>query len=194
HTNALDEALALPSEKAARIALRTQQVIAHESGVADVIDPLGGSYYLETLTSQLEERAQDYLAQIDHQGGVLACIDNGFLQREIHDAATRYQEDIDRGERIVVGVNEYVSDEEPLPTLRISPESEQQHLERLARVRRERDGDLCHQQLEELRQAASGDQNLMPAIMNAVRAYATLGEMVDVLRGVFGEYTETPVV
>jgi methylmalonyl-CoA mutase, N-terminal domain len=194
HTNALDEALALPSEKAARIALRTQQVIAHESGVADVVDPLGGSYYLESLTHQLEQRAQDYLDQIDQRGGVLACIDNGFLQREIHDAATRHQEEIDRQERIVVGVNEYVADEEPLPTLRISPESEQQHVERLARVRRERDGDLCRRRLEELRQAASGNQNLMPAIMNAVRAYATLGEMVGVLREVFGEYTETPVV
>jgi methylmalonyl-CoA mutase N-terminal domain/subunit len=194
HTNSMDEALALPSERAARIALRTQQIIAHESGVANSVDPLGGSYLVETLTNRLEAQAYDYFAKIEALGGVVPAIEMGFFQQEIAQAAYRYQKEIEAKERIVVGVNEYVM-EEPLaiPLLQMDREGERRQLERLSRLRRERDGELVSQRLEALRQAAAGTANLMPYILEAVRAYATLGEICDVLRGVFGEYQEVAV-
>ena len=196
HTNSLDEAIALPSEKAARLALRTQQVIAHESGVTNTVDPLGGSYFVEALTRQFEEECFAYFARIDDLGGVLPAIEAGFFQQEIADASWRYQREIDRGERIVVGVNEYQLDEPlDIPILRIDPRGQERHLARLQRVRAERDGARVAETLERLRQAAAGGHaNTMPFILDAVNAYATLGEIMGVLRAVFGEYREVVVV
>lgn len=189
HTNSMDEALALPSEWAARIALRTQQIIAHESGVTNTIDPLGGSYFLEALTNQMEKAAYDYFAKIDSIGGVIAGIESGFFQREIADSAYRYQREIDSKKRIIVGVNDYIMEEpRQIPILEMDKEGEKRHLERLNRVRRERDNELLSVKLEALRQAAQRTDNLMPFILEAVAAYATLGEVCGVLRKVFGEY------
>jgi methylmalonyl-CoA mutase N-terminal domain/subunit len=195
HTNSMDEALALPSAKAATIALRTQQVIASESGVANSVDPLGGSYLLEALTDRMERAANEYFQAIEKQGGVIAAIRSGYFQREIADAAYRYQQEIDGGEREIVGVNRYKVDAPlEIPILAMDPQGEATHLARLARVRAERDGALAQQRLGELRAAAQGDQNTMPAILNAVRAYCTLGEMCDVLREAFGVHQEHVVV
>lgn len=195
HTNSMDEALALPSEKAVTIALRTQQIIAYESGVANTVDPLGGSYFVEALTDRMEREAQAIFDAINAQGGVIAAIRNGYFHREIADAAYRYQQEIDRGERIIVGVNAF-QDDEPLeiPILQMDPEGEKRHLERLNRVRRERDQELVSRRLAELRAAAHGNENMMPAILNCVRAYCTLGEMCDVLREVFGVYQQDTVI
>ena len=194
HTNSMDEALALPSELAARIALRTQQIIAHESGVANTIDPLAGSYFVEALTNRMEKEAYQYFEKIDKLGGVIPAIERGFFQREIAEAAYRYQHEIDTRQRTVVGVNEYVS-QEPLaiPLLQMDPEGERRQRERLARVRRERDNVAVEERLSALRSAAQGTENLMPYILDAVRAYCTLGEICGVLREVFGEYRE-PVI
>ncbi len=195
HTNSMDEALALPSEKAVTIALRTQQIIAEESGVANTVDPLGGSYFVEALTDRMERECMDYFRRIEEQGGVIAAIRRGFFQREIADAAYRYQMEIDRGERGVVGVNKYaVPAPLEIPILQMDPQGEARHLERLRRVRATRDGQLVQRRLAELRAAAQGSANLMPAIMDCVRAYATLGEMCAVLREVFGVHQETVVV
>jgi methylmalonyl-CoA mutase N-terminal domain/subunit len=195
HTNSMDEALALPSEKAVTIALRTQQVIAAESGVTNTVDPLGGSYFVEALTDRMEREALDYFQQIDAQGGVVAAIRNGFFQREIADAAYRYQLEIDHGEREIVGVNAYkVAAPLEIPILAMDAGGEQKHLARLNRVRNERDNRLVQQQLDALHQAALNGTNTMPAILDCVRAYATLGEMCDVLRETFGVYQETVVV
>ena len=189
HTNGKDEALALPSEESARLALRTQQIIAHEPGVADTVDPLGGSYYLEWLTDRLEEEAYRYFRRIENLGGVRRAIENGFFVQEIADAASLYQRELDDQERVAVGVNAYVSDEEsPIPLQEIGPDGQHRHLERLNRVRAERDGDEVAAVLDRLRQAAAGDDNMMPSILDAVKAYATLGEMMQVLRGEWGEY------
>ncbi len=194
HTNSLDEALALPTEKAVLIALRTQQIIASESGVVNTVDPLGGSYFVEALTGETEEAAMDYLKRIDDLGGVLACIQNGFFQREIAESAYRYQQEIDQHQRIIVGVNDYITDEQiRVPTLYIDQVGEQAHLARLNRVRKERDQAAVKRGLEKLRRAAEGTQNTMPAIIEAVKAYATLGEIMDVFRAVFGEYMEPAV-
>ncbi|MBE3564354.1 MAG: methylmalonyl-CoA mutase family protein [Thermogemmatispora sp.] len=194
HTNALDEALALPTEKAALIALRTQQIIAYESGVANTVDPLGGSYFVEKLTDETEQAAWDYIRRIEELGGVLACIQNGFFQREIAESAYRYQQEIEQRKRIIVGVNEYVMEEDmKVPTLYIDREGERVHLERLNRVRRERDQAAVRKALDNLRRVAEGTENTMPAIIEAVKAYATLGEIMDVFRAVFGEYTEPAV-
>jgi methylmalonyl-CoA mutase N-terminal domain/subunit len=194
HTNALDEALALPTEKAALIALRTQQIIAHESGVTNTVDPLGGSYFIEKLTDETEQAAWDYIRRIEELGGVLACIQNGFFQREIAESAYRYQQEIDRHQRIIVGVNEYVMEEDvKVPTLYVDRERERIHLERLQRVRRERDQATVRRALDQLRRVAEGTENTMPAIIEAVKAYATLGEIMDVFRSVFGEYMEPAV-
>ncbi|WP_376796155.1 methylmalonyl-CoA mutase [Thermogemmatispora sp.] len=194
HTNSLDEALALPTEKAALIALRTQQIIAYESGVANTVDPLGGSYFVEKLTDETEQAAWEYIRRIEELGGVLACIQNGFFQREIAESAYRYQQEIEQRRRIIVGVNEYVMEEEmKVPTLYIDREGERVHLERLNRVRRERDQAAVRKALDNLRRAAEGTENTMPAIIEAVKAYATLGEIMDVFRSVFGEYTEPAV-
>ena len=191
HTNSMDEAMALPSEKAVRIALRTQQIIAHESGVTSSVDPLGGSYMVEALTNEMEEAAREYFRKIDSLGGVVRAIERGFFQREIAQSAYRYQREIESKERVLVGVNEYVSDEAPdIPLLTDVAKGQQRHLDRLNQVRRERDNREVAHRLNELRQAARGDANLMPYILDAVRAYATLGEMCGVLREVFGEHTE----
>jgi methylmalonyl-CoA mutase N-terminal domain/subunit len=195
HTNSWDEALALPSEKAARLALRTQQIIAHESGVANTIDPLGGSFFVETLTNQMEEECYHYFRQIEDLGGVIPAIEAGFFQREIAEASYRYQREIETRERISVGVNECVMDEPiEIPILEMDPEGEQRERQRLARLRRERDSGLANQCLNALREACQGSDNLMPYILDAVNAYCTLGEICDVMRQVFGEYQEGPVI
>ncbi len=194
HTNSLDEALALPTEKAALIALRTQQVIASESGVTNTVDPLAGSYFVENLTDRMEQEGMDYLRRIDELGGVLACIHNGFFQREIADAAYRFQREVDARERVIVGVNGYQMDEEvKVPTLYVDPAKEKIHLDRLNRVRRERDQSRVRHTLDALRRAAEGTENLMPYLIDCSNAYATMGEMMGVFREVFGEYTEAPV-
>ncbi|HIE18044.1 MAG TPA: methylmalonyl-CoA mutase [Dehalococcoidia bacterium] len=189
HTNSLDEALALPSEKAVTIALRTQQIIAHESGAANTIDPLGGSYFVEYLTNQTEKAVYEYFAKIEALGGVIPALEGGFFHREIADSAYRYQQEIDSKRRIIVGVNEYIRDEPlTIPLLEMDREGEKRQLERLSRLRRERDNELVSIKLEALRQAARGKENLMPYLIEAVSAYATLGEVCGVLRQVFGEY------
>ncbi len=194
HTNSLDEALALPTERAALIALRTQQIIACESGVTNTVDPLAGSYFVESLTDKMEQEAMDYINRIEELGGVLACIHNGFFQREMADAAYRFQQEVDAGERIIVGVNGYTMDEEiKVPTLYVDPAKEKIHLERLNRVRRERNQERVKTTLEALRRAAQGTENLMPPLLDAVNAYATMGEIMGVFREVFGEYMESPV-
>jgi methylmalonyl-CoA mutase N-terminal domain/subunit len=198
HTNSMDEALALPSEKAVRIALRTQQILAYESGVANTVDPLGGAYAIEALTDGMQRGCFDYFRQIDELGGMLEAIERGFPQREIADSAYRYQQEIDQHQRVLVGVNDFLQgNEEPIqiPIHAITPESEQRHLDRLNRVRRERDQAAVAHALERLASAArAGRDNLMPHIMDAVRAYATLGDMCNVLRGVYGEHKEPALV
>src|SRR2546423_9678746 len=194
HTNSLDEALALPTEKAVLIALRTQQVIAYESGVVNTVDPLGGSYFIEALTDETERATMDYLNRIDALGGVLACILNGFFQREIAESAYRYQQEIDQHKRIIVGVNDFIMEEDiRVPTLYIDQAGERTHLERLNRVRQERDNAAVKRALENLRRVAEGSENTMPAIIEAVKTYATLGEIMDVFRSVFGDYMEPAV-
>jgi methylmalonyl-CoA mutase N-terminal domain/subunit len=189
HTNSMDEALALPSEKAVTVALRTQQIIAHESGIANTIDPLGGSYFLEYLTNKTEKAVYEYFTKIDMLGGVIPAIEAGFFHREIADSAYRYQQEIDSKRRIIVGVNDYAMHEPiNIPILEMDKEGEKRQFERLSRLRRERDNELVSTKLEALRQAAQGDENLMPYLVEAVSAYATLGEVCDVLRRVFGEY------
>ena len=189
HTNSKDEAWALPSAEAAVQALRTQQIIAHETGVADTVDPLGGSYFLENLTNQVESGAYDYFRRIDDIGGVIPALKSGFFQREIAEAAYVYQQEEDRKERITVGVNEYhTSDTVEIPLLRVDIEGERQHIEKLNALRRTRDNRAVAEKLRALEQAARGSENLMPALLEAVRAYATLGEMMGVFREVFGEY------
>ena len=189
HTNGRDEAWALPSEEAALQALRTQQIIAHETGVTDTVDPLGGSYFLEALTNQVEAGSYDYFRRIEDLGGVIPALEAGFFQREIAEAAYRYQLEEDRNERITVGVNEYVSDEAlDIPLLRVDREGEQQHVDKLNQLRRRRDNRKVTQRLRALEQAARGSENMMPPLLEAVKAYATLGEMMGVFRSVFGEY------
>jgi methylmalonyl-CoA mutase, N-terminal domain len=194
HTNSLDEALALPTERAALIALRTQQVIAHESGVTNTVDPLAGSYFIEALTDETERQAVAYIEQVRELGGVMECIRNGFFQREIAEASYRFQQEVESGDRIIVGVNDYQIDETaPIPTLYVDPAKERIHLERLYRVRRERDNERVGAALAALEQAARSSENTMPHILDAARAYATLGEIMGVFRKVFGDYTETVV-
>jgi methylmalonyl-CoA mutase, N-terminal domain len=195
HTNSYDEALALPTEDAVRIALRTQQIIAHETGVANTIDPLGGSYFVEALTDRLEEQAYDYFRRIDELGGMVQAVKQNFPQREIADASYELQGEIDAGRRIVVGVNAYRhEDEEPLELLRIDPDLERKQIGRVQAVRARRDGGKVEAALGVLKQeAAKSDANLMPPLLEAARAHATEGEIVQALQDVFGSYTETPV-
>lgn len=189
HTNSRDEALALPTEDSVRIALRTQQIIAYESGVADTIDPLAGSYYVESLTNSLEQQAEKYIAQIDALGGAVKAIENGYMQREIQDAAYDYQRSVETQERIVVGVNRFQIDEEPPQgLLQVDPAVGELQKKKLADLRQRRDNIAVATVLDELEQAAKGDANLMPVILKAVKSYATLGEVCDRLRKVFGEY------
>lgn len=189
HTNSLDETLALPTEETATIALRTQQIIAEESGVAATIDPLGGSYFVESLTNEIEKHAMDYIERIDKMGGIVAAIESGYPQKEIGNAAYKYQQQVEKKEKIIVGVNKYVTDEEtPLPLLYVDDKVEKEQIENVKRIKAKRDNALVKKRLEELRVAAKGKDNVMPHILNAVRAYASLGEMCDVFRSVFGEY------
>jgi methylmalonyl-CoA mutase, N-terminal domain len=194
HTNSFDEALALPTEHAVRIALRTQQVIAHETGVVNTIDPLGGSYFVESLTNRIEAEAYDYFRRIDELGGVVEAIKENFFQREIAEASFRYQREVESGERVVVGVNRYVQeDETPLEILKIDAALEQKQIEGVAAVRGRRDGAGVDAALARLKAAAAGDENLMGPILEATRAYVTMGEMCDALRDVWGVWRETPV-
>ena len=193
HTNSLDEAWALPTEFAATLALRTQQIIAHESGVANTVDPLGGSYFVETLTNEVEEGAWDYIRRIDALGGMVAAIENSYPQREIAEASYRYQMAVDRKEKIVVGVNDFVAEEKPLEVLQIDESVAAQQAERLKRLRAERSGEEVNRRLAALCKAAEGSANLMPFIYDAVKAYATLGEICEAMRVVFGTYEETAI-
>ncbi len=194
HTNSYDEALALPTEDAVRIALRTQQVIASETGVASVIDPLGGAYYVEHLTNELERQAYDYFEQIEELGGMVEAIKQNFPQREIAEASFRYQSEVESGQRLIVGVNAYtVEQDEPIPLHRIDPALEQQQIERVQAVRARRDGAAVEAALGALRAAAAGDTNLMHPIVDAARADVTVGEMCDALRETWGTWRETPV-
>jgi methylmalonyl-CoA mutase N-terminal domain/subunit len=195
HTNSMDEALALPSAFAATIALRTQQVIAHESGVANTIDPLGGSYFIEKLTNDLEEETYAYFRRVEDFGGVLPALEAGFFQQEIADSAFRFQQEVDAGERTIVGVNDY-QDDKPLqiPLLEMDPQGYERQAARLDELRRTRDHDVVQRALDGLRQAARGTDNMMPHILDAARAYATLSEITDVLRQEFGIYREKYVI
>jgi methylmalonyl-CoA mutase N-terminal domain/subunit len=194
HTNSMDEAWALPTEKAATIALRTQQILAHESGVANTIDPLGGSYFIEALTNEMEEETHKYFDRIEKLGGVVEAIKKGFFQREIADSAFRYQREIEQKERIIVGVNEYVTDDRlEIPVLKIDPEVERTQLARLQKTRKTRNNQKVDQLLSKLQRAAEGTDNLLPHILAAVREYATVGEVCNALRDVYGEYQE-PII
>jgi methylmalonyl-CoA mutase N-terminal domain/subunit len=191
HTNSLDEAYALPSEHAVTIALRTQQVLAYESGVAATPDPLGGSYFLEKLTLETEAAANRYIRQIDDMGGMIAAIEAGFPQTEIADASYRYQREVEAGERTVVGVNRFQSDDQPIELLQIDEGSARHQERKLAALRARRDHNRVMKTLDALKRAAEGTENTMPYLVDAVRAYATLGEICDSLRAVFGTYQET---
>jgi methylmalonyl-CoA mutase N-terminal domain/subunit len=195
HTNSMDEALALPSQHAATLAMRTQQIIAYESGVANTVDPLGGSYYVEYLTNQMEKEAYDYFRRIDALGGMIPAIEVGFIQQEIADSAYRHAREVDNRERLIVGVNEFVS-REPLriPILEMDPKGYQRQVARLEELRRTRDNEKVGQVLNALRAASHTTENLMPYLLDAARAYATLGEITDVLREEFGVYQEREVI
>jgi len=194
HTNSMDEALALPSEKAVRIALRTQQIIAEESGVTNTIDPLGGSYYIEWLTDKMEEETYQYWDKVEKLGGVLPAIEKGFYQREIANAAYKYQKEIEGKKRIVVGVNEYQIDEPvDIPILKMDEKGEERQINRLKKLRKDRNKQKYDRTIKALKKAAEGDENLMPYILDCVHAYATLGETCQVLRDVFGEYEEPAI-
>ena len=189
HTNGFDEALSLPTQKAATIALRTQQVIGYESGVADTADPMGGSWFVESLTDEIEARASDYLAKIDEMGGAVEAIESAWMKREIEDSAYRIAQSVESGEKVVVGVNRFVSEvEEPVELYSLDPELERGQLDRLAQVKAGRDEGDVEKALKTLDDVARGTENLLPPMRDALKAYATLGEVSDVLRKVFGEY------
>jgi methylmalonyl-CoA mutase N-terminal domain/subunit len=195
HTNSMDEALALPTESAARVALRTQQVIAHESGVVDTPDPLGGSYAIEQLTNEIEEHAIEYLKKIEAMGGMLRAIETGYVQREIQEAAYRYQKAVEAHEQVVVGVNRFQIDEEPpVNVLRIDPALEQEQIERVRALRERRDAQAVSSSLNKLKQAATTDENLLPRILDCVESYATIGEISNTLREIWGEYREMSTI
>ncbi len=194
HTNSMDETYALPAEKAVKIALRTQQLIAYETGVANTIDPLAGSYYVEALTDYMEKKTYEYFGKIESLGGVESAIDKGFFQREIADAAYRYQKAIEDGDKTMVGVNKFVDEVEPeIELLRIDPSVEKHQIDRLKQVRKERNNTRVKETLKELKNAANNGDNLIPRILDAVKSYATIGEMIDVMREEFGEYKEPPI-
>jgi methylmalonyl-CoA mutase N-terminal domain/subunit len=195
HTNSLDEALALPTAEAATLALRTQQIIAHESGVTNTVDPLGGSYFLERLTLDMERGAREYFEIIDRLGGMVEAIEQGFPQKEIADASYRFQQSVEKRDKTIVGVNDFVQeDEEPIPILYIDDTTADRQLARLEELRRTRDNDKVRRALDTLRETARGTGNTMYPLLDAVRAYATVGEMCDALRDVWGEYEETPLI
>ncbi|MFH1350937.1 MAG: methylmalonyl-CoA mutase family protein [Pseudomonadota bacterium] len=192
HTNSMDEALCLPSEEAVQIALRTQQLIAHETGVTDTVDPLAGSYYVEALTNEIYNRAEEYIKKIDEMGGAPAAIEQGYIQREIQDSAYQYQREIEKEERVVVGLNRFqVEEAKPTNLLRVDPVVRISQIEKLKKLRSERDTEKVNEGLSKLKRVAEGNENLMFPILDAVKAYATLGEICDVLRGVFGEYQQS---
>ena len=195
HTNSFDEALALPSEEAVQVALRTQQIIAHESGIADTVDPLGGSHYIEWLTYRIEEGVQQYLDKINEMGGALEAIKKGYIQREITRSAYEYQKAVDSGEQVIVGVNKFTAEEVSTPrVLEIDEAVEKKQLARLQKLKQERDNQQVSQVLDKVRRVARSDENVMPALIEAVQAYATLGEISDALRDVFGEYREPSII
>jgi len=195
HTNSFDEALALPSEEAVQVALRTQQIIAYESGAADTVDPLGGSYYMEWLTNQIEDGAMRYISEIDKMGGTLKAIEKGYIQKEIASSAYNYQRTVDSGEQVIVGVNKFTSKEEPLPELlEVGIEAEKTQLERLSKLKQIRDKQKVSEVLDRVRDVAGSDENIMPVLVEAVKAYATVGEISNVLRDVFGEYREPSIL
>jgi methylmalonyl-CoA mutase N-terminal domain/subunit len=195
HTNSLDEALALPSEHAVTVALRTQQIIAEESGVTNTVDPLGGSFFVEALTDRMEREAYDYFRRIDELGGVIPAIEKGFFQSEIADAAYRYQREIDAGLRKIVGVNAYQDDQRPtVPILEMDPNGYKRQVQRLSELRSTRDSARVGQALDRLRIAAQGTENTMPYLMDAVRAYATLGEIITIMKEVFKTYEEPTMI
>ena len=191
HTNSMDEALCLPSQEAVQVALRTQQMIAYETGVTDTVDPMAGSYFLESLTKEIYERAEDYIERIDKMGGAVAAIEKGFIQREIQDSAYKYQREIEKDEKVVVGLNRFqIEEEKPTGLLRVDPSVRESQIARLKQLKSERDEDQVAKSLTTLKQVAEGSDSLIPPILEAVKAYATLGEICDVLRGVFGEYQQ----
>ena len=193
HTNSFDEALALPTEQAVRVALRTQQIIAHETGVTNTVDPLGGSYFVEALTDRMEQQAYEYFAKIDQLGGMVQAVKEGYPQREIADAAFDLQREIEAGERIVVGVNAFTEgDDTDTPILRVDPALEQQQIDRLQAVRATRDGELVQRLMAQISEAAAGETNLMPLLVEAARAHASEGEIVQALQKVWGDYREQP--
>ncbi len=195
HTNSFDEALGLPTQSSVTTALRTQQIIAAETGIADTVDPLGGSYYIESLTKDIERQANDYLQKIDDIGGMVKAVQEGYIQKEIMNTAYNYQLKVETNEQVIVGVNEYVSKEVvKKDILKLDPDIEERQKRKLADLRDHRDGEVVSRRLEELREAAMGDENLIPFIINAVKSYATLGEISNTLRGVFGEYTEAVIL
>jgi methylmalonyl-CoA mutase N-terminal domain/subunit len=195
HTNSLDEALALPTREAATIALRTQQIIAHESGVTNIVDPLGGSYFVEQLTREMETGALQYWETIDRMGGMVEAIERGYPQKEIAEASYQFQQSVERGEKIIVGVNDFVqTDEKPIEILYIDESTADLQLQRLADLKRTRDNDQVRRTLDALKAGATGSANTMPLLLDCVRAYATVGEMCDALREVWGEYEEVPVI
>jgi methylmalonyl-CoA mutase N-terminal domain/subunit len=196
HTNSFDEALCLPGEEAVRVALRTQQLIANETGVTDTVDPLGGSFFVEALTNEMEERAMNYIDKIDSMGGVIAGIEKGFFQKEIADSAYKYQKEVERHERTVVGVNDYTVEKDwvPIDLLRIPPLVEKEQLARLQRIKEGRNRQKVKQSLDKLFDDADKKQNLMPSIIEALKAYATIGEITEVLRSVYGEYKELIII
>lgn len=190
HTNSLDETLALPSEHAVRIALRTQQIIAHESGVANTVDPLGGSYFVEALTNEMEADALEYIGKIDEMGGMLRAIDLNYPQKEIADASYRYQKLIESKDKIIVGLNEFISDEKEIETLKVTEEAAEKQKEKLEKAKKARDNSNVEKTLVALKEAAASDKNIMPVLLDCVRQYCTLGEMMGTLKGVFGEYRD----
>jgi len=190
HTNSLDETYAIPTEEAVTIALRTQQILAEETGVTNTIDPLAGSYFVEALTNEIEEKAWQYIRKIDEMGGMIKAIEKGYPQMEIAEAAYRFQKQVDSGEKVIVGVNKYVTDHPPIPIWRMKPEIEERQLRRLREVKQSRNNQKVKECLEEIRKASLSGENLMPYIINAVREYATIQEICDVWREVFGRYTD----
>jgi methylmalonyl-CoA mutase N-terminal domain/subunit len=194
HTNSYDEALGLPTSDAVTVALRTQQVVAYESGVADFVDALGGSYAVESLTNRIETEAYKYIARIDELGGMVSAIEQGYPQREIQNSAYGYQLEIEKKQRIVVGVNEFVPDAPPVPVMQIDPKIERDQVERVRAVRAKRDATKHAEALRRIEAAAGGGDNVLPCILDAVKAYATVGEIANVLRGVWGEHVETLVL
>ncbi|MGA8309266.1 MAG: methylmalonyl-CoA mutase family protein, partial [Terriglobales bacterium] len=195
HTNSYDEALALPTEQAARIALRTQQIVAYESGVPQTVDPLAGSYYIESLTNEIETRATEYLRKIEALGGMIKGLERGYVQQEIQNAAYEYQQQVDREEAVVVGVNRFAVDEEkPIPIQHIDESLERKQVERLRALRSRRNPEVWKAALNQVEEAARSTENLMPRILAAVEASATVGEISDTMRKVFGEYKEAVVI